>query len=102
MNSEYRKNMDLGNPLFLNKTPRQILRSISVSVDEDAPISERYDEFIMEWMADLYTYIQWKYNVLSSDMIKKIKPDELYLKYHPLHEASIENGAEKLRKMYQF
>ena len=100
MNGQYRKNMDEGNPLFLNKTPKQILGNMGFQVDLDAEISENYDEFILEWMADIYTYMQWKYNLQSSDIVKKIHPKELYSMYDPLHETSIENGAEKLKSRY--
>ena len=51
-------------------------------------------------MADVYTYMQWKYNLKSEDIVDKIKPKELYNKYFPLHEASLENGVEKLKKIY--
>ena len=100
MNGEYRRYMDMGNPLYLNKTPKQILGSLHISVDPAKDISETYDEFILEWMADMYTYLQWKYNISSSEIISRIKAEELYKKYFPLHEASIENGAEKLKTMY--
>ncbi len=101
MNGEYRKYMDMGNPLYLNKTPKQILGSLSVSVDLSKDISEIYDEFILEWMADIYTYLQWKYNIPSNEIICRIKAEELYKKYYPLHEASIDNGAEKLVRNFQ-
>jgi hypothetical protein len=52
------------------------------------------------WMADIYMYMQWKYNIFSAEIVNKIKPEELYLKYYPLHEASVENGVDKLRKIY--
>lgn len=71
-----------------------------ILTDAEAPFSETVDEFILEWMADIYTYLQWKYSMLSSDIIRSIKPEELYEKYHPLHETSIENGVEKLRRIY--
>ncbi len=100
MKSDYRKAMDLGNPLYLNKTPKQILGSLGIKINSDAAISERYDEFILEWMADIYTYMQWKYNLMSEKIVDKIKPEDLYKKFLPLHEASLENGAEKLRKIY--
>lgn len=57
-----------------------------------------YDEFILEWMADIYTYMQWKWNLPLKDIVQGVGPAELYGKYYPLHEASIENGADKLRK----
>ncbi len=100
MKSDYRKAMDRGNPLYLNKTPKQILGSLGISLNPDAGISENYDEFILEWMADIYTYLQWKYNLKSEDIVTKIEPEDLYKKYSPLHEASLENSTEKLRKIY--
>ena len=100
MKSDYRRAMDHGNPLYLNKTPKQILGSLGIRIDSEAGINEKYDEFILEWMADVYTYMQWEYNLKSEDIVDKIKPEELYNKYFPLHEASLENGVEKLKKIY--
>ena len=100
MNSEYRKYMDMGNPLYLNKTPKQILGSLGITIQEYDHISELYDEFILEWMADIYVYMQWKHCILSSEIVMRIKPEDLYKKYNPLHETSIENGVEKLREIY--
>ena len=101
MNCAYRKYMDTGNPLYLNKTPKQILSELGVRADTKKNISEQYDEFIFEWMADIYTYMQWKYNLSSREIAEKIGQEELYAKYYPLHEASVENGVDKLRKIYQ-
>lgn len=101
MNNEYRKYMDMGNPLYLNKTPKQILGNMGICADLDAAISEIYDEFILEWMADIYTYMQWNYSLSSSSIAEKIRPKELYSMYYPLHETSIENGVEKLKKRYE-
>ena len=102
MEGEYRKRMDEGNPLYLNKTPKQILGDLGIYIKNGTEIGDKYDEFILEWMADIYTYMQWKYNIPSSDIVKKIKPEELYSKYYPLHEASVENGIDKLRAIYDF
>lgn len=96
MNSQYRSYMDIGNPLYLNKTPKQILSSLGICIKEHRQISEIYDEFILEWMADVYTFMQWRYNLKSGEIVRKIKPDELYTKYYPLHETSLKNGVEKL------
>ena len=98
---DYRKYMDNGNPLYLNKTPKQILSSIGIQCQHDMEISEEYDEFIMEWIADIYTYMQWNYNLSSKEIVKKIKPNELYRKFNPLHEMSIKNAVERLVEMHQ-
>ncbi len=100
MEGEYRQRMDEGNPLYLNKTPKQILGSLDILIHNLTEISEEYDEFILEWMADIYTYIQWSYNISSKEIVKRIEPEELYSKYDPLHETSIKNGVEKLLEIY--
>lgn len=100
MKSDYRRLMDGGNPLYLNKTPKQILGAMEIKIHNWDVISEEYDEFILEWMADIYTYMQWKYSYLSGEIVKAISPKELYKKYYPLHEASIEIGVEKLNEIY--
>jgi len=97
---EYRKRMDEGNPLYLNKTPKQILGEMGIKVGLVSEISEKYDEFILAWMADVYTYMQWKYALSSENLVEKIKAEDLYHKYYPLHEASLENVVEKLKKIY--
>lgn len=100
MKSDYRKYMDMGNPLYLNKTPKQILGNMGLHVDVNADINEKWDEFILEWMSDIYVYLQWYYGIYSSDIAEKIKPEKLYSMYHPLHEASVSNACGKLIKIY--
>ena len=97
---EYRKRMDEGNPSYLNKTPKQILGEMGIEVGLVSDISEVYDEFILAWMADIYTYMQWKYAIPSAKIEEKIKAKDLYHKYNPLDEASLENAVEKLKKIY--
>ena len=101
MKGTYRRYMDMGNPLYLNKSPKQIMNSIGVQAKKDLDISENYDEFILEWMADMYTYLQWKYNLSSEEIVEKIEPKDLYKKYSPLHETSLSNAAEKLKEIYR-
>lgn len=100
LRGEYRKRMDEGNPLYLNKTPKQILGDMDIRINPDFEISEKYDEFILEWMADIYTYLQWRYAIPSEKIVQKISPEDLYKKYYPLHETSVENAADKLKQIY--
>lgn len=101
MKGDYRSYMDMGNPLYLNKTPKQILGNMGIKVDNALGMSEEYDECVLVWMADVYTYFQWRYNLLSKIIVEKIEPEELYQKYSPLHEASLSNCVEKLKKIYR-
>lgn len=101
MTGDYRKYMDMGNPLYLNKTPKQILGDMGYRINMSAELSMDYDEMILDWMADIYVYMQWKYVLWSAEIVEKIKPEELYKMYYPLHEASIANGCEKLIKRFE-
>ena len=101
MRGLYRKYMDMGNPLYLNKTPKQILGDLGYRVDMNADLSLDYDEMILEWMADIYVYMQWRYKLWSARIVETVKPETLYKMYYPLPEASIANGCEKLMKRYQ-
>ena len=91
MRGLYRKYMDMGNPLYLNKTPKQILGDLGYRVDMNADLSLDYDEMILEWMADIYVYMQWRYKLWSARIVETVKPETLYKMYYPLHEASIAN-----------
>ena len=99
MKSDYRKYMDMGNPIYLNKTPKQIMEELDIRIQNDHEISEKYDEFILEWMADIYVYMQWEYDLSSSEIVAKLTPEKLYKQYYPLHETSVENGVRKLLSM---
>lgn len=99
MKSDYRKYMDMGNPIYLNKTPKQIMGELNISIQNNHKISEKYDEFILEWMADIYVYMQWEYDLSSSEIVEKLTPEKLYQQYYPLHETSVENGVRKLLSM---
>ena len=98
MKSDYSRAMDWENPLFLSKTPKQNLGSFEISINSESVINEKYDEFILEWMADIYTCMQWKYNLKSEVIEDKIKPEDIYNKYSPLHETSIEKWCGKIEK----
>nr|WP_297934141.1 hypothetical protein [uncultured Blautia sp.] len=99
MKCDYRKYMDMGNPMYLNKTPKQIMEELGVSIQSDHETDENYDEFILEWMADIYVYMQWEYDLSSSEIVEKLTPEKLYKQYYPLHETSVENGVRKLLSM---
>lgn len=78
MTGDYRKYMDMGNPLYLNKTPKRILGNMGYTINPDSDISMKYDEMILEWMADIYVYMQWKFGLWSAEIVDRIKPDDLY------------------------
>ena len=78
MRGLYRKYMDMGNPLYLNKTPKQILGDLGYRVDMNADLSLDYDEMILEWMADIYVYMQWRYKLWSARIVETVKPETLY------------------------
>lgn len=98
MKSEIRAKMDIGNWSALNKGSKQVWNSISYSAIPE----KEFDESIVDtdWLADIYVFFQWKYNIMSKTICEKIPPKVLYSKYNPLHETSIQNACEKLHSIY--
>ena len=100
-NSEIRKKMDDGNPSALNKGIKQLLNSVNFSnCEKKTNNSFLIDESLSNWIADIYVFMQWEYNISSSELIQKLPCEELYKLYNPLHEASIFRAADKLYKSY--
>lgn len=101
--SEIRAKMDAGNWSALNKGDKQLLNDIDISglnFDMDKNKNIYIDYFIVKWMAEIYVYLQWKYNIPSTEIIKNIPSLSLAKMYSPLHETSIENACEKLYQKF--
>ena len=96
--SKIRKNMDNGNWSALNKGVNQLWNSISYSNISKKKID--YSNVDTDWMANIYTFFQWKYDIMSEKICEKIPPKTLDSKYNPLHETSIQNACEKLYSCY--
>lgn len=95
MNGHERQLMDMGNPLALNLTPKQLLNRMDKKGISKAD-NEEIDPFISNWIADMLVYLQWFYEISSKEIVEKLDVKKLYQMYSPLHEASISNGAAKL------
>ncbi len=93
-NSEIRQKMDRGLSPFLNKGSKQVFNDIDL--DKCRYSEDKINESILYWMADIYTYLQWRYNIPSKNIYEKINAEELAKLYYPLHETSIKNACEKL------
>lgn len=97
--SEIRKKMDDGNWSALNKGVKQLYNSINyVGIPQGKNIY--MDEIMSDWLADVYVYLQWKYNISSSQIIERLPPENLMLDYDPLHETNLSNACDKLFKRY--
>ena len=74
--------------------------SLGISFSKPTEDSEEDDEFIPGWIADILSYFPSEHNISSKEIVRRIKPEDLYSKYHPMHETSVKNGVEKLMKIY--
>lgn len=97
--SEIRQKMDQGNWVALNKGYKQLFNSIDFS---KCPVKTEKDEdiYLYHWMADIYTLMQWMYNIPSAEIADKIPSFVLAQKFNPLHETSEKNACEKLYETY--
>lgn len=91
--SDIRKGMDNGNWKDLNKGWKQVYNSIDKS---NLSIGEKLDDTMLHWLAEIYTYWQWRYKHLSMDINQKCPAKELAKLYYPLHETSTEIACQKL------
>ena len=62
------------------------MEELGVSIQSGHETDEKYDEFILEWMADIYVYMQWEYDLSSSEIVAKLTPEKLYKQYYPLQK----------------
>lgn len=101
MISFQRSLMDVGNPLALNKTPKQLISRMYDGYALSANTEKvEYDEFIMNWMARIYVSLQYETCKSSVEIVNVLKPEWLYEHYYPLHEASISNGLRKVLDIF--
>lgn len=95
--SEVRVGMDKGNWKYLNMGWKQVYNSVPM---DNIKEGEKTDTFMLHWMADIYTYLQWMTNISSEEISKKCPAKELAKIYYPLHETSIKNACEKIYYKY--
>ena len=95
--SEIRKRMDEGNWSALMKGWIQVYNSVDLS---NCHAGEKTDLIMLHWLADIYTYWQWKYNSSSKEMNTRCNTKTLSQLYYPLHETSIQNACEKLQHKF--
>lgn len=97
--SPIRQKMDQGNCSALNKGINQLYHSVDFT---DVPKSDNsdIDGIMSDWIADVYVYIQWRYQVSSADLVRHLPPEELCQLYYPLHETSLAAACEKLYQRY--
>ena len=96
--SDVRKRMDEGNWSALMKGWKQVYNSVDFS--ECKEDNEKSDDIMLHWLADIYTYWQWRYNLSSKEISERCDARLLSQLYYPLHETSIQNACEKLQKRF--
>lgn len=93
--SDVRKEMDRGLPRALNKGWKQLKNSIDFSRCSKEDIVE-LDDTLLHWMADVYTQIQWLYNVPSKTISEKVPARTLAKIFNPLHEMPLDRACERI------
>ena len=98
MNSKIRQGMDKGLPPYLNKGVNQVVNSIDK--EKCTKDEEQVLDSVVYFLADVYTYMQWKYNLPSSEICKVLPSKDLAKLYGPLHEMGINKTCERLHNRY--
>ena len=96
--SDIRKKMDVGNWSALMKGWKQVYNSVNFENCKND--NEKLDDAMLHWMADIYTYWQWRYNISSKEISRRCDALLLSKLYYPLHEASVQCACEKLQSRF--
>ena len=95
--SNIRIGMDQGLQGALDTGWKQIYNSVDMT---GINAGEKTDDIMLHWIADIYTYWQWRYCVTSKEISEKCDAKMLSKLYYPLHEASIQCACRKLQKRF--
>lgn len=95
--SDVRSGMDRGLWKELNKGWKQVYNSVDFSGIEPG---EKSDDIMLHWLADVYTYWQWRYCLSSKEIRLRCNAKLLSKLYYPLHEAAIPVACEKLQNRF--
>lgn len=94
------------NPMYLNKSPKQLIECISYDDGFEwyntKPTGEEIDKYIMEWVGTLLAHFQWEYKIDFKDWLKYFSVRDIYNMYYPLHEASYQVASSKLMENYRY
>ena len=97
--SSIRLKMDQGSWSALNKGIRQLYHSVDIETVSQNDNNDM-DGILSDWMADVYTYMQWRYRLSSADLVRILPPELLAEAYYPLHETGLSVACEKLYMKY--
>ena len=110
MKSDYRRYMDMGNPLYLCKTPKQIMGNMGITVDLNADTRIHTNvKHVLIYIGDgkvVHAPRTGKDVEIkdvpnkSSVIVDIVKPENLYKQYYPLHETSLTNAVTKIYEIY--
>ena len=89
-----RKRADEGEVYFILKQPIQMFNEV-LRQETIPKCEEKADVMIFHWMADIYLYAHYNFNLSFEQAVYKVSPRWLYAHYSPLHETSLQNGWEK-------
>lgn len=98
--SEIRAKMDVGNWSALNKGYKQLLNSVDFTLCAPRNDKEDFDDIILGWVSDIYVLLQWKKNIPSAEINRRVPAKEMTRIYYPLHEASLDVACEKIYRRY--
>lgn len=54
------------------------------------------DDFISRWVGEFYALAQWKWNIPSMELLKKVPVRDLLVRYNVLHDIDLELAVNKM------
>jgi hypothetical protein len=101
MKSRIRLTLDFGEMKWRNKSPYENIEGLIEKTDGYKNGENTYGRELT-WIGMMYGFIQWKYRVLSSELLEELPVARMADVFYPLHEAGWDVGADKLMNMTNF
>lgn len=96
MNSKTRKCIDEAKAYVNTMDAKELWRYFSDTEGYELKNGQALEGFIPDWIGEFYAYYQWYYNILSSEVEKKIPVDFLIKAYHGLHDLELDLAVKKV------
>ncbi len=96
MKSKTRKSIDEAKAYVITMNAEELWNYFSETEKYKFKEGTALRGFMPDWIGEFYAYYQWYYNMLSSEVIKKVPIDFLMKAYFGLHDLELDLAVKKV------
>ncbi len=96
MKSRCRELLDIGNFVWANKTPDELIDAFLIEIDNKIVKGDSWGGFLPYWVGLMYSFYQWKYNTPSKEIIELLPLEDMERYFAVMHELGDEDAIDRL------